>query len=87
MSELPPELETKIRNLIQTAKPTKKQEDQIVSDWTEYFKTMNLAPGKQSTEFHSILRMRLMSGKISIIAPNAPDPLGEFWNDKTVPVL
>ena len=64
-------LKEQIEGMAAVAKPTQEQLTYLFSGWDEYFTNMNIANEvEQEQEFHGIMRARLQSGVISLVAPN-----------------
>ena len=64
-------LKKQIEGMAAVAKPTQRQLASLVSGWNEYFAIMNIANDvEQEQEFHGIMRARLQSGVISLVAPS-----------------
>jgi len=64
-------LREQIEGMAAVAKPTQEQLAILVSGWDEYFANMNIVNEvEQEQEFHGIMRARLQSGVISLVAPN-----------------
>ena len=61
------ELKEHIEGLAAVAKPSQEQLAKLISDWDDYFAAMHVT--NEDEEFHSIIRARLQSGVISLVAP------------------
>lgn len=63
-------LKEQIEDMAAPAKPTHEKLASLISGWDEYFANMGIVDEvEQEQEFHSIVRARLQSGVVSLIAP------------------
>jgi hypothetical protein len=64
------DLKQHICGMAEVAKPTQDQLISLVSGWDNYFARMHITGEKaQEQEFHGIMRARLHSGVVSVVAP------------------
>jgi hypothetical protein len=62
--------ELQIRGLIAVAAPTEEQVLEILVGWERYFERLKVAPTEQLSEINAVMRARVRSGSISVVAPD-----------------
>jgi hypothetical protein len=63
------ELVRKITAMAQPARPTEGQVEELLGGWSDYFGRMEIPLGQQTEEFDGIMRARVHSGIITLVAP------------------
>ena len=59
------------------ANPTADQLERLYAGWDAYFAALNIVgEAEQEEEFHGIMRIRVRSGSISLVAPDVQKELG-----------
>lgn len=64
------QLKDDIRLMASLASPTNEQLNTLLSEWDDYFQKMRIPESSQVVEFQGIMRARVMSGSISLVAPS-----------------
>jgi hypothetical protein len=72
-------LAIKLLDMAKLANPTEAQKEALLRGWEAYFRQLQVDLGDQMGEFDAIMRARVQSGVISIVAPRLDDP--SFFND------
>lgn len=67
-----PALEAEIRGLAEIARPTERQLLDLLEGWERYFQYLKVRPSRQLEEFRGIMKARVLSGQISLVAPVSP---------------
>jgi hypothetical protein len=68
-NEMNNELKNKILLLAEVAKPTDIQKKELIDNWEKYFNQYSIVDEHQQREFEAVMRARLISGIVSIVAP------------------
>jgi hypothetical protein len=64
-----PHLEARIRALASPAHPTEPQLAELLAGWDRLFVALGLSEAQQDAEFDGIIRARVQSGIVSLVAP------------------
>ena len=70
------ELKERLLGMIPVKNPAQQQINDLIAGWEYYFQVMDIPSAKQEEEFSGILRARLFSGCISLIAPDLNELFG-----------
>lgn len=67
------QLEERIRGMASGSKlATPDRMLEVITDWDLYFYKMQIPPAGEEQEFDGIIRARVLSGNISLLAPELP---------------